>query len=117
MLQLYLIGPARVWLSDLEENTIFCWLDLKKAFENHFRGTYKRPATTSDLQACIQKKGETSRSFLTRCVGGCCATSSCLVNANKLTLDEMINIASDHTAPMTTQEISQPYPMHQRRKP
>ncbi|KAK1614120.1 hypothetical protein QYE76_019637 [Lolium multiflorum] len=49
MLQLYLIGPARVWLSDLEENTIFCWLDLKKAFENHFRGTYKRPATTSDL--------------------------------------------------------------------
>ncbi|KAK1605550.1 hypothetical protein QYE76_029223 [Lolium multiflorum] len=49
------IGP-----SDLEENTIFCWLDLKKAFENHFRGTYKRPATTSDLQACIQKKGETS---------------------------------------------------------
>ncbi|KAK1593727.1 hypothetical protein QYE76_027001 [Lolium multiflorum] len=61
MLQLYLIGPARVWLSDLEENTIFCWLDLKKAFENHFRGTYKRPATTSDLQACIQKKGETSR--------------------------------------------------------
>ncbi|KAK1646606.1 hypothetical protein QYE76_064411 [Lolium multiflorum] len=66
MLQLYLIGPARVWLSDLEENTIFCWLDLKKAFENHFRGTYKRPATTSDLQACIQKKGETSRSFLTR---------------------------------------------------
>ncbi|KAK1667585.1 hypothetical protein QYE76_055744 [Lolium multiflorum] len=66
MLQLYLIGPARVWLSDLEENTIFCWFDLKKAFENHFRGTYKRPATTSDLQACIQKKGETSRSFLTR---------------------------------------------------
>lgn len=44
MLQLYLIGPARVWLSDLEENTIFCWFDLKKAFENHFRGTYKRPA-------------------------------------------------------------------------
>ncbi|KAK1647368.1 hypothetical protein QYE76_065173 [Lolium multiflorum] len=63
---LYLIGPARVWLGDLEENTIFCWFDLLKAFENHFRGTYKRPATTSDLQACIQKKGETSRSFLTR---------------------------------------------------
>ncbi|KAK1611700.1 hypothetical protein QYE76_035373 [Lolium multiflorum] len=73
MLQLYLIGPARVWLSDLEENTIFCWLDLKKAFENHFRGTYKRPATTSDLQACIQKKGETSRSFLTRWL----ATNEC----------------------------------------
>ncbi|KAK1697307.1 hypothetical protein QYE76_014004 [Lolium multiflorum] len=122
MLQLYLIGPARVWLSDLEENTIFCWLDLKKAFENHFRGTYKRPATTSDLQACIQKKGETSRSFLTRWLatrnecenvdnrtamhafigglqrGGLLRHKlTCLVNANKLTLDEMINIASDHT--------------------
>ncbi|KAK1650708.1 hypothetical protein QYE76_068513 [Lolium multiflorum] len=114
---------ARVWLSDLEENTIFCWLDLKKAFENHFRGTYKRPATTSDLQACIQKKGETSRSFLTRWLatrnecenvdnrtamhafigglqrGGLLRHKlTCLVNANKLTLDEMINIASDHTA-------------------
>ncbi|KAK1667861.1 hypothetical protein QYE76_056020 [Lolium multiflorum] len=92
MLQLYLIGPARVWLSDLEENTIFCWFDLKKAFENHFRGTYKRPATTSDLQACIQKKGETSTWGLLR------HKLTCLVNANKLTLDEMINIASDHTA-------------------
>ncbi|KAK1692137.1 hypothetical protein QYE76_008834 [Lolium multiflorum] len=64
MLQLYLIGPARTWLSDLEENSIFCWFDLKMAFEKHFRDTYKRPATTSDLQACIQKKGETSRNFL-----------------------------------------------------
>ncbi|KAK1613426.1 hypothetical protein QYE76_037099 [Lolium multiflorum] len=99
MLQLYLIGPARVWLSDLEENTIFCWLDLKKAFENHFRGTYKRPATTSDLQACIQKKGETSRSFPHPMRGGLLRHKlTCLVNANKLTLDEMINIASDHTA-------------------
>ncbi|KAK1642323.1 hypothetical protein QYE76_060128 [Lolium multiflorum] len=137
MLQLYLIGPARVWLSDLEENTIFCWLDLKKAFENHFRGTYKRPATTSDLQACIQKKGETSRSFLTRWLatrnecenvdnrtamhafigglqrGGLLRHKlTCLVNANKLTLDEMINIASDHTADDDAAEISQqqPYP-------
>ncbi|KAK1607004.1 hypothetical protein QYE76_030677 [Lolium multiflorum] len=66
MLQLYLVGPARIWLSDLEKNSIVCWFDLKNAFEKHFRGTYKRPATTSDLQACIQKKGETSRSFLTR---------------------------------------------------
>ncbi|KAK1627829.1 hypothetical protein QYE76_002144 [Lolium multiflorum] len=66
MLQLYLIGPARVWLSDLEKNSIFCWFDLKNAFEGHFRGTYKIPTTTSDLQACIQKKGETSRNFLTR---------------------------------------------------
>ena len=65
MLQLYLVGPARIWLSNLEKNSILCWFDLKTAFEKHFRGTYKRPATASDLQACIQKKGESSRHFLT----------------------------------------------------
>ncbi|KAK1643567.1 hypothetical protein QYE76_061372 [Lolium multiflorum] len=123
MLQLYLVGLARIWLSDLEENSIFCWFDLKNAFEKHFRGTYKRPATTSDLQACIQKKGETSRNFLTRwlqtrneCenvdnrtamhafIGGLQRGSlvrhklTFLVSENKLILDDMINIASNHTA-------------------
>ncbi|KAK1645878.1 hypothetical protein QYE76_063683 [Lolium multiflorum] len=117
------IGPARIWLSDLEKNSIFCWFDLKTAFEKHFRGTYKRPATASDLQACIQKKGESSRNFLTRwlaCRNECENVDhttamyafigglqrggllrhklTCLANANKLTLDEMISIASDHTA-------------------
>ncbi|KAK1670137.1 hypothetical protein QYE76_058296 [Lolium multiflorum] len=118
-----LAGPARIWLSDLEKNSIFCWFDLKNAFEKHFRGTYKRPATTSDLQACIQKKGETSRNFLTRwlaCRNECENVDhttamhafigglqrggllrhklTCLANANKLILDDMISIASDHTA-------------------
>ncbi|KAK1612950.1 hypothetical protein QYE76_036623 [Lolium multiflorum] len=108
---------------DLEKKSIFCWFDLKTAFEKHFRGTYKRPATTSDLQACIQKKGETSRHFFTRwlaCRNECKNIDNrtamhafigglqrggllrhkltCLVNANKLTLDDMITIASDHTA-------------------
>ncbi|KAK1653381.1 hypothetical protein QYE76_071186 [Lolium multiflorum] len=86
------------------------------------QGTYKRPATASDLQACIQKKGESSRNFLTRwlaCRNECDVDHTtamyafigglqrggllrhkltCLANANKLTLDEMISIASDHTA-------------------
>ncbi|KAK1679377.1 hypothetical protein QYE76_040225 [Lolium multiflorum] len=108
---------------DLEKNSIFCWFDLKTAFEKHFRGTYKRPATASDLQACIQKKGETSRHYLTRWLacrnecenvdhttamyafigglqrGGLLRhTLTRLANSNKLTLDEMISIASDHTA-------------------
>ncbi|KAK1692194.1 hypothetical protein QYE76_008891 [Lolium multiflorum] len=103
MLQLYLVGPARIWLSDLEKNSIFCWFDLKNAFEKHFRGTSKKPATTSDLQACIQTKGETSRNFLTRwwpAEGGGLLRHklTCLVNENKLTLDDMIDIASNHTA-------------------
>jgi hypothetical protein len=45
MLQLYLVGPARTWLSNLPENSIFCWFDLKIAFETHFKGTYKRAST------------------------------------------------------------------------
>ncbi|KAK1609039.1 hypothetical protein QYE76_032712 [Lolium multiflorum] len=118
-----LAGPARIWLSDLEKKSIFCWFDLKNAFKKHFRVTYKRPATTSDLHACIPKKGETSRSFLTRwlqtrneCenvdnrtvmhafIGRLQRGSllrdklTCLVNENKLILDDMINIASNHTA-------------------
>src|SRR3954468_3923461 len=32
----------------------------------HFRGTYKRPHTASDLQKRVQGKNETSREFLTR---------------------------------------------------
>ena len=61
LLQNYLVGPARIWLNDLPENSIWCWFDLKVAFEAHFRGTYKRPHTASDLQMCIQRKDETSR--------------------------------------------------------
>ncbi|KAK1631576.1 hypothetical protein QYE76_005891 [Lolium multiflorum] len=124
------LGPARIWLSDLEKNSIFCWFDLKTAFEKHFRGTYKRPATASDLQACIQKKGESSRNFLHAMVG--VRTGSllvdhttamyafigglqrggllrhkltCLANANKLTLDEMISIAGDHMPPMAARAV------------
>nr|XP_051221437.1 uncharacterized protein LOC127339655 [Lolium perenne] len=118
----YLVGPARTWLNDLVENSIFCWFDLKVAFEKHFRGTYKRPSMTSDLQACIQKKNETSRAFLSwwlatrndcenvdnrtsmlAFIGGLQRGGllrhklTCLVNENKLTLDDMIGIASTHT--------------------
>src|SRR4051812_44060665 len=39
---------------------------MRIAFIAHFRGTYKRPHTASDLQQCIQGKNETSREFLTR---------------------------------------------------
>jgi hypothetical protein len=53
MLQLYLVGPACIWLNDLPENSIFYWYDIKIAFEAHFNGTYKRPYTTSDLQEFI----------------------------------------------------------------
>ncbi|KAK1609377.1 hypothetical protein QYE76_033050 [Lolium multiflorum] len=144
MVQLYLIGPARTWLGDLPENSIFCWFDMKIAFEKHFRGTYKRPATISDMQACIQKKGETSRSFLTRLLatrnecenmdnrsamhafigglqrGGLLRHKlTCLINENNLTWYDMIGIASTHTAAddYTGGELSATaIPLHQQKK-
>src|SRR3954471_2061663 len=39
---------------------------MRIAFIAHFRGTYKRPHTASDLQQCVQGKNVTSREFLTR---------------------------------------------------
>jgi hypothetical protein len=66
MLQLYLIGPARQWLADLPERSIHNWFDLRETFNHYFEGTYKRPYSACDLQQCRQKKGETSRDFLSR---------------------------------------------------
>jgi hypothetical protein len=123
MLQLYLVGHGRIWLNDLKENSIFCWFVLKLAFEAHFCGTYKRPSKASDLQACIQKKGETFREYLTRWLhtrnncenvddrttmlafirglqrGGLLRHKlTCELNDQTLNLDRMISIASMHTA-------------------
>ena len=123
LIQNYLIGPARIWLNDLPEKSIFCWFDLKEAFEAHFKGTYKRPHTTSDMQMCVQKKDETSREYLTRWVdtrnacesvddktailafvGGLCRGNllqynlKVNLNAGTLTLSDMICDASNAVA-------------------
>ncbi|KAK1686982.1 hypothetical protein QYE76_047830 [Lolium multiflorum] len=42
MLQLYLVGPALIWLSDLEKNSIFIGLTSKNA-EKHFRALTRDP--------------------------------------------------------------------------
>ncbi|KAK1692348.1 hypothetical protein QYE76_009045 [Lolium multiflorum] len=130
------------WIKDYFN--ALCWFDLKITFEKHFRGTYKRPATTSDLQACIQKKGETSRNFLTRWLatrnecknvdnrtamhafigglqrGGLLRHKlTCLINENNLTLDDMIGIASTHTAADDNADgelTATAIPMHQQKK-
>jgi hypothetical protein len=58
MLQLYLIGPARTWISDLPENSIFCWFDLKIAFEKHFRDTYKSLPQQATCKHVSRKKAK-----------------------------------------------------------
>src|SRR3954465_6353081 len=66
LLQNYLTGLARSWLNTLPDKSIGCWFDMRIAFIAHFRGTYMRPHTASDLQQCVEGKNETSREFLTR---------------------------------------------------
>ena len=36
-------GPARIWLNNLPENIIECWIDFYNAFVSNFTSTYKRP--------------------------------------------------------------------------
>ena len=36
-------GPARIWLNNLPENNIECWIDFYNAFVSNFTSTYKRP--------------------------------------------------------------------------
>ena len=36
-------GAARIWLNNLLESSIECWLDFSDAFISNFTSTYKRP--------------------------------------------------------------------------
>jgi hypothetical protein len=63
-LQLHLTGAARSWLGKLKKDTIGSSDDLAKKFIGNFKSTYKRPASTEELQACTQKSGESLRSYI-----------------------------------------------------
>ena len=45
-------GPARIWLNNLEENSIEYWLDFSEAFVSNFSSTYKRPNRPQQLSVC-----------------------------------------------------------------
>jgi hypothetical protein len=65
-LQLYLTGAARSWLNTLPNESIRSWGELESQFVRDFRSTYKRPASLEEVKACVQKKGETPRSYIQR---------------------------------------------------
>jgi hypothetical protein len=65
-LQLHLTGAARSWLSKLEKETINSWEDLTRQFTRNFKSTYKRPASTEEVKACVQQRGETLRAYIQR---------------------------------------------------
>jgi hypothetical protein len=65
-LQLHLTGAARSWLNTLPDESIGSWGELESQFTRNFHSTYKRPASLEEVKACVQKKGETLRSYIQR---------------------------------------------------
>ena len=65
-LPVMLSDPVMTWLISLPADSIDSWDDLKKAFIENYRSTYKRPSSKFDLARMYQKSGETLRSFIQR---------------------------------------------------
>jgi hypothetical protein len=65
-LQLHLTGAARSWLNTLPDESIGSWGELKSQFTRSFWSTYKRPASLEEVKECVQRKGETLRSYIQR---------------------------------------------------
>ena len=59
-------GPARLWLNNLPEDSVNCWLDFAEVFVTNFTSTYKRPNRPQQLAMCKQRENETDREYLTR---------------------------------------------------
>jgi hypothetical protein len=65
-LQLHLIGAVRSWLNTLPDESIGSWGELESQFTRNFHSTYKRLASLEEVKICVQKKGETLRSYIQR---------------------------------------------------
>jgi hypothetical protein len=65
-LQLHLTGAAWSWLNTLPNESIGSWGELESQFARNFRLTYKRPALLEEVKVCVQRKGETLRSYIQR---------------------------------------------------
>jgi hypothetical protein len=63
-LQLYLVGAAQSWLNTLPNESIESWGELESQFVRDFRSIYKCPASLEEVKACVQRKGETLRSYI-----------------------------------------------------
>jgi hypothetical protein len=53
-------------LHTLPDESFGSWGELESQFIKKFRSTYKRPASLEEVKACVQKKGETLRSYIQR---------------------------------------------------
>jgi hypothetical protein len=53
-------------LNTLPNESIGSWGELESQFARNFHSTYKRPASLEEVKACVQRKGETLRSYIQR---------------------------------------------------
>ena len=65
-LQLMLTGSTRGWLQSIPKNFFNTWEQFEEAFVKNFLGTYSRPGTFVELQACKQRRDEPLRSYILR---------------------------------------------------
>jgi hypothetical protein len=63
-LQLHLTGAARSWLNTLPNESIGSWGELESQSARNFHSTCKRPVSLEEVKACVQRKGETLRSYI-----------------------------------------------------
>jgi hypothetical protein len=65
-LQLHLTGAAWSWLNTLPNDSIGSWGELENQFARNFLSMYKCPASLEEIKSCVQRKGETLRSYIQR---------------------------------------------------
>jgi hypothetical protein len=53
-------------LNTLPNESIGSWGELESQFARNFRSTYKRLASLEEVKVCVQRKGETLRSYIQR---------------------------------------------------
>ncbi|GAU44962.1 hypothetical protein TSUD_28970 [Trifolium subterraneum] len=59
-----LVEGAMAWYKSLPEGFITSWKDLCKQFANHFTASRRHPKTEASLEAIVQGKNETLRSYI-----------------------------------------------------
>jgi hypothetical protein len=66
LLSQHLKDNARAWLNNLAPDSIRSWEQFRQAFIANFRGTSCRSTSFEELRLCVQKTGETLRSYISR---------------------------------------------------
>ena len=59
-------GAHRQWINKLAPNSIDSWNDMRRAFIQHFEGSYQHATTVEDLERCIQVRHELTRCWIRR---------------------------------------------------